>query len=221
MKLRIINRSDWSEAFVSVVCRWVAREAGIQGKYTIILPSYSNKRDRAGRGGLYRQRSRINRRFIPSTVHKRPDGNTTPFPYLETYHRYAWASRFQINNRLEAFVHLIAHECGHADGNVGDPRRFRGDAQSMEMACERLAGSVTIAFRDAWPDLKRKVIARMREERQQKTMRIASVPSIKLNKAQALLDKWQRKVKAAQNRVKKYARQVKYYNGRVAASAGK
>jgi hypothetical protein len=41
--------------------------------------------------------------------------------------------------------------------------------------------------------------------------------SLKLAKAQAALDRWLRKQKAAVNKVKKYQRKVRYYEGRIAA----
>lgn len=215
MKLTVINRSKWPEWFVRPVCRWIASRAEIKWEYTLTLVGCSDRSMLAGRGARRRSRVRIHRRFKPSGG----------WPYMTKYWRYKWSRQYALHNRIEAFVDIVAHEMYHATG--GHPDRFtrngRCDDQSMEMACERFAEATVEAFRLEWASrLKPAAKAALRASRAKAKAikKSRSDPSPKLTAAQKKLIEWQRRAKAAANRVKKYQRKVRYYEGRLAARAG-
>ncbi|MEI8197699.1 MAG: hypothetical protein WCI73_17530, partial [Phycisphaerae bacterium] len=96
------------------------------------------------------------------------------------------------------------------------------DAAGMEFHCNARGYRIMEAFHAAWPRLRPLVWAAMREERGKKRRKAKARhdPSPKLALAQEHLTDWQRRQKAATNRVRKYLRQVRYYQGRLAARSG-
>ena len=166
--LKIKNNSQWPDWFVRPVCKWIVGRAGIACDYTIVLPAVTSKTMIAGRAYPSRwiQRIRIARRFQPAGG----------FPYTTTYWKYKWAFKYQLHNRLEAFVDIVAHEACHQTD--GDPSRFespsgvgpyairptRIDRAGMEMVCERFSRDTVEEFRRIWKtDLRPRVVAARRK----------------------------------------------------------
>jgi len=65
--------------------------------------------------------------------------------YTERYHRYADSPTMHCEGDLDVFVHLMAHELGHAICG------FEGDKVG-EFQCERFAARVVEAYRSATQD---------------------------------------------------------------------
>lgn len=215
MKLTIVNRSGWPDWFVKPVARWIAARAGIDRAYQLNLVGTRDTRRLAGRAWGHCSRVRVHRRFSPHGG----------WPYTTKYWKYKWSFTYQLHNRLEAFVDIVAHEMFHATG--GHPSKFRKDGRtdvaSMEMACERFSKATVEAFRVEWPALRAKCIAELRRDRDRRKAKVIakSDPTPKLDRAAKNLANWQRKAKLAATKIKKYKQQVRYYEGRVAAKKGK
>ncbi len=209
--LSITNRSQWPDWFVKPVALWIRDRAGIAINYNLILPSYSKMHVFCGRGWSYKSRCRIHRRFTP----------TLGWPYTDKYWRYAWSFTHQLENRLEAFVHLVAHEMFHATG--GSRAKWGSDVQGMEMACQRFGRDTVLEFRKAWPAMKAKCKQKMRDSRQRqvKKKQAKSDPSMKFLDAQAAFERWNKKAKLAATKMKKYRRRMNYYSTRAAAAGTK
>ena len=227
-KLIIENRSLWPDEFVNPVCEWIVARAQITWRYRILLKGGINW---FGRGGKNEQRSQIHRHhhraFGFFGGHKKGTpyvNNKAIYPTEIKDPRFKWSASHQIQNRLEHFVFLIAHEAYHASG--GHPSLFKNpngttNADSMEFRCNDFGHQTVIAFREYWKTtLKAKVRAALRKSRdrveaakQQKVeAKMAKTdPNVKLTAAQQSLAMWEKKLKLAQTKVKKYQRLVKLY----------
>ncbi|MCC6323000.1 MAG: hypothetical protein IT438_16370 [Phycisphaerales bacterium] len=193
MSLTIVNRSQWPNWFVKPVCNWIVRRAGIDWDYQITLPSYANTKDLCGRGWRQGQRSRINRRIQP------PGG----WPWYRPYYPYTWSAKREMRNRVEAFVHLIAHEAWHAIDH-------HPDRQTDEMNAERFGDECVEAFREWWPVARARIMAGLRADRQRRVLaKIGPTPDDKMAKAESMLAAWERKRDAAERRCAKYRRKIR------------
>lgn len=224
-KLSIINRSLWADEFVNPVCQWIVDRAGITWSYEIVL-----RRGIVwhGTGGKRRQNSTIPRHYLRKTEMRYAGqdhtlvGRKPLWPHAITDRRYKYAIPHLVNNRVESFVYLIAHEACHA--NEGHPEHFkskggRTNTAYMEYKCNDFAMKTVEAFREVWKtSMKKQVqdaIRKYRNQRQNlKDKKIAirmkkNSTEFKLEKAKTMLDLWQRKLKAATNKVRKYQRIVK------------
>ena len=219
LALTIKNKSAWPDGFVRIVSRWIVKRAGIQWPYEIDLPATGKYRRYRnswhGRGWRHRQRSVMNRR------------NSCSFPYTIKDQRFQWSATHEVNNRLELWVYLIAHEAYHALPESRD-RREPGSRKSQsrssdEYKANEFANAAVAAFRVEWPKaLKartRRAIRADRDKAIRAKERKASArgPQTRLARAQANMANWERKAKRARTAIKKYRRQVRYYEGRVAA----
>lgn len=143
------------------------------------------------------------------------------WPLFNKDHRFKWSENQTFLTRLELLVFLIAHEACHATTGHPDQYREAGqkDVAGMEFHCNAKGYRIIEQFHQEWPTFRPLIYAAMRKERAKKQRKTKARfdPNPKLALAQLRLADWQRRQRAANNKVKKYARQVKYYQGKLAA----
>ncbi len=210
---KIINRSNWPDHFVDVVVPWILRRAYPDRPrgYTVTLPAFRNCNTWAGTATRHDQRTRINRRF---TFH-------AGFPFETSYRKYANMPVVTIRCRLETFVLIVAHEAAHGPVHYKHADGTR-DQRTIEEKCELIARQTVAAFREAWPNeirpaIRKRILA-AKARRARKAARKG--PDAKLAQAEALLAKWETKLKMAKTKVAKYRRQARAQERRIAASTG-
>lgn len=137
-------------------------------------------------------------------------GKASNFPCNSTYARFDNMPPARLESWEEAVVGLTAHELGHIHYNYSNGKR-----RAAEVACESIEAGCLEAFRR--PEVQAEFAAFRAEQAQRvaaKQERTAAkrAPAIRLDdkiaRAEAKLAMWQRKLKAAANKVKKYTRIV-------------
>lgn len=197
-----------------VLCRWICTRAGITWPYTVWL-RHANGRV-GGRGWRNRQKTWYDCRFgkWPGTIRDT---------------RWAHSPTQIINSRLEHLVFILAHEAAHA--TIGHPNKFfrkerighsklRFDEEAMEFACNRFGMETVEALRKEWPArLRAQVYEACRADRRKRKDKSEQKrdPNLKLQRAQANLDRWLRRQKLVNTKIRRYKKAVIYYEGRVAA----
>lgn len=224
MGLKIINRSTWPSAAINVIVRWVCRRERLgtaEHPYEVLIRN-TKKNTWGGRGSRSCQRIWLHRRYQPR------DG----WPYQVKDPRFKQAPTYSYRSRLELLVMLLAHEAHHAVEGHPDGYRKKGqhgyriDREAMEYDCNLAGHRAVEAFRQEWPQIRTKIMAAMREERRrtraerEKRLQRRCDPGPKILAAEAMLDKWRRKLKLAQTKVKKYQRKLAYHKSRLAALDG-
>lgn len=212
MKLTVINRTKWPTPAIKILGKWICWHAGITWNYQITLGN--SRRGWYGRGGSCSQTTHLDRRY------------RLKFPYKIEDSRITNGPTYLVNSRLELLVFLLAHEACHANG--GKPSEYRNketrrvDRQSMEYDCNLFGMETVKALREEWKELRPRIMAAMRRERDQKNRkRDPDARLLKnLERARDTLVKWERKLKLASTKVKKYRQKIRYYEGRTAARSG-
>lgn len=204
--MEIINKSQWPDAFVSVVSRWLWKRLGRTdphaAKYVFTFRAPSPERDVHGRAGRSKGFMRLGRRTKGAAKGLRKDW------------RFAWAPEYPINGMLEAFVFLLAHELrhGHPDNYAlwSTGRRQGGEHDANHWAWEQVE-----VFREVWPLIRREILTarrltrqRVREQKlREAEKRLAkNAPETKLARVLELRKQWERKCKLAQTKLKKLKR---------------
>lgn len=205
-KLDIENRSKWPDGFLRVVCKWAAKRAGINWRYSILFRS-RQAMGFAGRGWDFGCNLRIARRAYHANE-----------PHTLKDRRFQWSRPFEIWGSVEGLVYLLAHEMHHAR----DDRRPGNRGSAEEFRCNRAAEDAVKAWRVERLAVMGKVKAELRKDTQRKVKakerkQATKTPDAKLARVQANLVNWERKLRYAQNKVKTYKRKMKYYEKRVAA----
>ncbi len=199
-KITITNRSAWPDWALRILGPWIAKRAGIKWSYTILMRG-TNRNIWRGRGGYWMQATTIARRYKPR------DG----WPHTHREWRFKTVDQqMHFRSRLELLVFLLAHEAHHA---VDDAR-----GKVAEQDANDAGMRAVIALRDSWREYW--LPALRYEARQARNRQAAAAPSAekKMLHAQQLLASWQRRQKAAANKVKAYQKKVRYYEGRIAAA---
>lgn len=219
MHLTITNRSRWPTPALRIICRWIARQAGIAWDYQFYLGNRPGGWH--GHGGRQKQSVHCDR-------HYRGKGKRQ-WPWAFTDRRFQWSPAYGLASRLELLVFLLAHEAVHAvSGRPQDWKEGqRTNRDGMEHHCNVRAMAMVGQFHQQWPgQLRPAIYAAMRKEKQARqaltARRLAKRrdPAPKLAKAQARLKDWQRKLKLAQGKVKKYLGRVKYYTNKLTPVSG-
>ncbi len=216
MELEIINRSNWPDPFIKILCNWMVKKSGLdkaknyKWKYQILLRSYSQLYTFAGNANGREQTLRVNRRF-------KPNGG---FPYTYKDRRYQWAKEYTFNSAIEVLVFLMAHETHHSLEFNGVNKSIVDKRDVNEFNCDSFAFSMVGLFNKEWPNLKVKVKKefdreKQRVEKHKEWKKNKKSPAIKLERAQRNLANWEKKLRFAQNKIKKYEKDVRYYEKRV------
>jgi hypothetical protein len=200
MKLR--NSTDWPDYFLRRMVAWCCRQVDYKPS-RVREAQFRNRTKRSYSGHAYGSR-----RIVASV------GPDSRFP-LKADDRPGMGNA-AIADRLEALIVITAHELTHLhqyDGRIGKLKsngQTEADArwhsikalESFRVNREALLAewSLPLAERPAKPS--------------------TSVQEKRAAKAQADLDRWQRKLKLAQTKIRKLKQRVRYYD-RVAASRSK
>lgn len=225
-KLTLTNRSAWPTPALDVLARWIVKRAGIDWDYSILVRDCKTN-TWGGRGGRFGQRIWLDRHYRRAPGAR--GGVFCPvgcklWPVAHTDRRFQWAHQQTFRTRMEFLVMLLAHEAYHATG--GHPGNFvtgnKINRASMEFRCNRFADEAVAALRVEWPTIRAAIYRAMRRDRERaKSMKRVKAdkrgPDHKLALAMAGLERWEKRERAARNRVKALRRKVKYYEGRVAA----
>ncbi len=149
LRTTIVNRSDWPDNFLSVVCPWIAKQAGIRWHYEFLLRSTPSRGWWRGRGWSHKQTVNCSRRVFPTHHEIRHKDS-----------RYKYSPRYVWYGPIETLVHVLAHECYHATG--GNREKFRKpnghiDRETMELKCNKFAQQTLLKFRKEWPKLRKQL----------------------------------------------------------------
>jgi hypothetical protein len=136
------------------------------------------------------------------------------------YGRYAWSKDILVNDRLEYFVRLIAHEFRHlCKENTGISKQGR-EHDAEQWAEDRIA-----EFRILWPEMRASYIAKRRAKRAKKEAKAAQPVEdstfVKLRHAQLQLEKWSKKIKHAETHAKKWKRKIRGLNAAITRKKNK
>jgi len=197
----IINRSNWNDIFVKHVARWCARKTGLSKKFTgstyeMIIRKTNVRRYNGVSNCFHRASITISRRYIDAFKK----------PFLDRYWTYKWSKPFEVWSTVELFVMLMCHEMLHS--TTGRPRLFKSK-QQCESYTHREAHRLVEQWRKERNVIMSRILADMRKDRAaRKAKKSKPSTSDKLAKSEAMLRKWQAKLKLAQTKVNKYKRSV-------------
>ena len=190
MALTLKNSTDFPDAFLRKAIRWICRQ--LDYPYSNVWNVKLGNSSRCFGGwafGTHRIQVRI--------------GSQRSFPRTFTWHGITAT----IENRTEALILVLTHEICHLR------QMSRGELEQMELGAEGEAALILEDFRkdrEALESAWRKVPERKAKPKP------PLVESREIH-ARDLLTKWERNLKAAQNKVKKYRAKVRYYERRKAA----
>lgn len=214
--LSIMNRSQWPDGFLRVICRWIAAETGIDWAYEFEFPSTKRRFYILGQGWSGGQKSIISRHWRRCPIRGQ-------FPFSWKEQRFIWGGSVTINCRLEGFIFLVSHEARHATRANRELYRGSRGHSAMEADCNRHGAALVKKFREDWPwTLRDQVIREIRLDRDRakaaKDRKAqAKRPEAKLAQAKKNAANWEKKAKRAAVALKKYRQKIRYYQGRIAA----
>lgn len=200
-----VNRSKWRDEWVQVVFRWLwkrLKRPPLRTDYSFqIRDGYATH----GRAGTLSGWMRMPRRQV---------GTQDGLGQLRRDRRYAWAPEYEIRNRLEGFVFLMAHELRH-----GHPDNYAlystGRNQGAEHDANHWAFEQVEAFRQEWPALRADILKmhrdaaahrRAKKEQAAAARAAKNCPFAKLEKVLARKRAWETKAKRAATALKKLKR---------------
>lgn len=199
MKLK--NTTDFADHLLRRMVSWCCRQVGYK-------PSRIRAAQFRNKSGAYSGHAYHSRRIVASI------GPDKLFP-LPPDSRPGMDNE-SFADRTEALVAITAHEIAHLlQYETGRITRLKAnglterDARRQEVACLR-------AFRNS----RELLLTDWSHEPAEKAKPVASVQDRRAAKAQAALDRWQRKAKLAATKVRQYRRQVGYYERALAAKRG-
>lgn len=220
-KIIIENISRWPDSFVNVIIDWVLEQAKIDWSINVII---KNHKSWSGNGSIYKLIIRMNRRYKPGG-----------FPWKHKDHRYKWSPEFEFKSRIEVFVFLLAHEAFHSV-KANDGKKEKKCEE--EFFCDDFAFRIVKKFRIEWYNLKEKIKKQFRKELNVKKREIKNLkkktiqkeelkkkqigrktekrtPEYKLKKFTMLLNKWEKKQKVSNEKVKFYRAKVKHFQQKI------
>lgn len=215
MGVRVTNNAgkDWPTWLVRWLVRRACADAGITSYH------WTQKSCGAGRGWWGRGGSN----YGYGGVERRADAARSAWrPVIDPRFNGAPVEWVPMSS-VATLAFLIRHEVAHArgaEGYPGDYAKLKGgkvDRASMEDACNEAAGRFVRALAADFPAVLAEWVRLARKARPAKVDRTAQT----LDKHQAALDAWSRKLKIAQTKVKKYRGLVRTTQRRLAARSGK
>jgi hypothetical protein len=204
MKLR--NSTTWPDHFLRRMTAWCCDQLDMPRSY-VLAAQFANSRSKWGGLAYLRQRR----------MGVRVSAKESDFP--ETARQPGSDATELLADRLECLIKVTAHELAHHDqyrlehAERVSNRTRRGGWGGSEGRTQALAFQVLRAFRAN----REALLAEWSvppAERQAKPK--ASIQEKRAAKAQADLDRWQRKAKLAATKIRKLKARVRYYD-RVAA----
>lgn len=205
--MKLENSTDYPPHYLRRMVAWCCRELGMPARFC--------------KSATFRQRRKP--RFSGHAYHWRGGGDIVVslapdsfFPWTENaeWLRVAGIVR-TLNDRTECLVNVTAHELRHLQAEL-EGERTRGDGL-------RIGSSERATEHDA-----QKVLAAFRADREALEVAWRVAPPVKAKpsavdqraaKVNAALERWQRKLKLAQTKVKQYRRRATYYQRKAATGA--
>lgn len=190
-EMRLRNSTDFADWFLRRLVSWSCRELGLPVR-EVAAVQFTNTRH------AYRGRAWSSGRILVRI------GDGRHFPKKGKYPGRVNAPEYELADRLEALVHVTAHELAHLSQwhECGHRVRVR------EAAVDGLGLAVLRAFREQ----RRTLTARWEAEPAGRSRK--PKPTLReRNEARArdALKRWERKKKLAETKVKQYRRKVRYY----------
>lgn len=196
MKLR--NSTSYQTWFLRRMVSWCCRELELPTSHVDAAQFTRCAGIFRGRAWWYGQtRGRILVRIC--------DDQPNDFPY--TGRRNSRSPEYTLADRTEAIVKVTAHELAHLT------LRHRNRA-SKEQNTDGLALAVLASFRKD----RARLLAAWSEAPQEREKVIIPLADKRAAKVRADLDRWQRKAKLAQTKIRKLKRRMAYYERRQAAA---
>jgi hypothetical protein len=203
-KLVLKNTSDWPDWFAKAVMHWLIPK--LKTYYGTVTVNLRNTTRMSHGHAIYRST------FTTCSVQRRIPNEK--FPRTVNYGRYVWSKDITVNNRLEYFVRLVAHEFRHlCRENTGISKEGR-EHDAEYWAEQRIA-----EFREVWPEMRAKYMAKERANRAAKkakqTAPVEDSTFVKLRHATEQLKKWEKKQTHTQTHIKKWKRKIRALNAAV------
>lgn len=207
--MELKNTSCLPDHFVRAMIRWCCKQVGFPYKDISQVAFYTRNTQQLGSACLGSRHIRIN---VPiwKLVGKGEASRFVPMPFGEIMELFR-SGNPTIQCKLYEIVETMAHEIAHlyVYRNFGTASEQEADAQG-------------VLIRDDFSEDADALLAAWSKEparRESKPKPTAAERREQGNRE--LLSKWERKLKAAQNKVKKYRAKVRYYDRKRAAKKGK
>lgn len=199
-KLVFKNSTDWPDWFLRRMLSWVCKEVDCEGGAGIIQSVNFRNRSRRSLSG----HASYDGEIVVSV------GPAKAFPAKSRTFRDGFTVGV-LADRVEALIVVTAHEVAHVDfGRRGNKTRGRGGWGGSERATDGRAKSVLNAFREQreallaeWSEAPK--YARPKDKPQ------GSVVAKRAAHAEAMAEKWRRKLKSARTHLKKWEQKAAYY----------
>lgn len=202
-KIILKNTTKNPDRFLRRMIAWCCRELRMPVRY-VHRATFGNRT-----GGRWRGTSR----WSVFTVRI---GDMVVYPTHSRYTQYRDAVKFESNDYFELLVNITAHELAHIRANQ---RRASG-AATNESSIDALSYHVLKAFRADRENLLAAWGATKPAAETPTEKPVTGVVERRAEKARADLLRWERKLKAARNKVQKYRARVQYYEKRQTAAVG-
>lgn len=203
--MKIENSTDWPDAFLRRMVGWCCRELKIK-KQWVRLAKFKNTRNLSSYGGNGGH----------GEISIRISKTESSFPTEPNGFKYGGIVVPALLDRIDALVAITAHELQHVQqmatrrwANLKKFKTHESDAMQAQI-------KVMAAFR-ANP-LELQSIWHGPAPTEKPVPVVSSVVELRAVRAEQNLERWQRKLKAAQNKVRKYRGQVRYYQRKQAAA---
>ena len=208
------NTSLWCTPIIELVLDFVVKELKRKGGSA---STYNMQFVHTTRGGHGRAR------FDGSWVHIAHNRHEPRMDWK--YFGISWAKNNTTKTGLQSLCHLVAHELVHTT-NLANAKWKNGrrQLQSMEFKTDNIAAEVVTAFAQEEIKVWRKY-RKLRRTARNKVLRakaqkqMAKQPDHKLQLVENNLDRWEKKLKQAQSKVKKYKTKLNRMNGARKAAA--
>lgn len=203
--MRVINSTDWTDEFLKQMLRWVCFELEMPVR-ALKIAKFRNSR--SAWGGV----ARAWKSQITVCV-----GKARLFPIEFGSAHYCPGEVF--SDRVECLIAVTAHEAYHvAASNVKEHQQRTRRGRESFSSSERATCAAELRVLKSFRNQRETLLAKWSIPVETPILRI-SPQAEKSMKATRLLQRWERKMKFAANKVRKYRRQVAYYEKALAKAA--
>lgn len=195
--MKLENSTTWPDHFLRRMLAWTCKELDMPVR-TIRHARFRNSR--AAWGGV----ARSWKGQITTCVHPDP----MRFPAACSTHKAGES----FADRIECLVAVTAHEAYHIAAALVPDHQQKTRGRSSCASSEAATCVAEFKVLDAFRANREALLADWNAAPAMEIKTTVSVQAIRAHAAADKLAKWERKMKAAANKVKKYRRQVAYYN---------
>lgn len=204
MKLK--NSTDWTDHFLRRMVAWCCKQIGMPVRVVWQAQFRNRHMGYAGRAcyDSHRIVCSIGLAGFPMSPDDRPGMQNEA-----------------IADRIEALVALTAHELYHLAARYVPAHRQKTRRHERFASSEQATRHEEVRVLRLFRAERDALIAQWSVEPEKRERPKLSIQEKRTAKAQAALDRWQRKAKLAATKVKQYKRQVAYYDKALAAKRAK